>query len=153
MFSVIFLSKYKYFLIKILNIMKDDHLHALNDSVYYLLNIDQSKMLYISIIFIVFKVVFIVCFIKHEIFLLLIWQSTVASNTKRLGCLLGMDEVCGNLSVKVHIFVFCCFCHPQRPAIIDYFFHTSLFSFSSDVHSGGIVIFQSTVSLHIGTLI
>lgn len=41
MFSVIFLSNFKYFLIKLWNIIKDDHLHALNDDVkYYLLNIE-----------------------------------------------------------------------------------------------------------------
>lgn len=40
MFSVIFLSNFKYFLIKLLNMIKDDHLHALNDDVKYLLNID-----------------------------------------------------------------------------------------------------------------
>lgn len=40
MFSVIFLSNFKYFLIKLLNTIKYDHLHALNDDVKYLLNID-----------------------------------------------------------------------------------------------------------------
>lgn len=64
-FSVIFLSNFKYFLIKLLNLIKDDHRHALNaDVLYYLLNIELSNILYISIIFKVFKVVFIVCFIK-----------------------------------------------------------------------------------------
>lgn len=65
-FSVIFLSNFKYFLIKLLNWIKDDHLHALNaDVLYYLLNIELSDILYISIIFKVFTVVFIVCFIKQ----------------------------------------------------------------------------------------
>lgn len=100
-FSVIFLSNFKYFLIKLLNLIKDDHRHALNaDVLYYLLNIELSDILYISIIFKVFKVVFIVCFIKQK------WefsnvkltrQYTVAS-IPNLGCLLGMDAVCGDWS-------------------------------------------------------
>lgn len=65
-FSVIFLSNFKYFLIKLLNWIKVDHLHALNaDVLYYLLNIELSDILYISIIFKVFKVVFIVRFMKQ----------------------------------------------------------------------------------------
>lgn len=64
-FLVIFLSNIKYFLIKLLNLIKDDHRHALNaDVLYYLFNIELSDMLYILIIFKVFKVIFIVCFIK-----------------------------------------------------------------------------------------
>lgn len=64
-FLVIFLSNIKYFLIKLLNLIKDDHQHALNaDGLYYLFNIEMSNMMYISIIFKVFKVIFIVCFIK-----------------------------------------------------------------------------------------
>lgn len=58
---MIFLSDFKYFLIKLLNLIKDNHLHALNaDVLYYLLNIGLSDILYISSIFKVFKVVFIV---------------------------------------------------------------------------------------------
>lgn len=61
-FLVIFLSNIKYFLIKLLNLIKDNHRHALNaDVLYYLFNIELSDMLYILIIF---KVIFIVCFIK-----------------------------------------------------------------------------------------
>lgn len=45
-FLVIFLSNIKYFLIKLLNLIKDDHQHALNaDEFYYLFNIEMSDMM------------------------------------------------------------------------------------------------------------
>lgn len=95
---MIFLSDFKYFLIKLLNLIKYDHLHALNaDVLYYLLNIGLSDMLYISIIFKVFKVVFIVMPLMRIFLCNVGWRHTVAS-MPNLGCLLGMDGVCAECS-------------------------------------------------------
>lgn len=45
-FLVIFLSDIKYFLIKLLNLIKEDHQHAPDaDGLYYLFNIETSDMM------------------------------------------------------------------------------------------------------------